>query len=379
MATSDRMIPASLASPLRLEPFRAIRIAPASIGDPAASRLLGRPHHRVPERLAAWRAEGRVLHDPGPALYLHEYTVNGITVRGLVGALDVSRVARPGDRRAVMPHEAVRPRQVENLTARFTDLGVNPTPLLLFHDADPELRDLLRTLRTGPAWARYLDRRGQAHRVWRLARREDVDRVAALLADTEAVIADGHHRYSAYLALQQRYPGTAADRGLAMLVDQGDTPLFLGAIHRVWHGVAPAAVAEAARQAGHAVTCLPAGEALNALGPHHVVLSDDAAWFAIGLTGSERGRELDRVHATIVPRLRSPLESATHHPEVRAALTLAHRSGGTALLLPAPSLADVLSVVAGGDVMPEKATSFQPKPVPGTFMRAWLDEPPVPS
>ena len=36
----------------------------------------------------------------------------------------------------------------------------------------------------------------------------------------------------AYLELQQRHPGTAADRGLAMLVDQDDTPLFLGAIHR---------------------------------------------------------------------------------------------------------------------------------------------------
>ena len=61
--------------------------------------------------------------------------------------------------------------------------------------------------------------------------------LADALSGCRPLIADGHHRYAAYLRMQETAPGGATDRGLAMLVDQNDTPMFLGAIHRVLTGV----------------------------------------------------------------------------------------------------------------------------------------------
>ena len=50
------------------------------------------------------------------------------------------------------------------------------------------------------------------------------------------LVADGHHRYAAYVALHGRDPASAHRSGLAMVIDQDETPLFLGAIHRLLHG-----------------------------------------------------------------------------------------------------------------------------------------------
>ena len=60
----------------------------------------------------------------------------------------------------------------------------------------------------------------------------------------------------------------------------------------------------------------------------------------------------------------------SYHHEAEEALDDARRRGATALLLPAPGLDEVLSVVRQGRLLPEKATSFQPKPHVGSLMRS---------
>ena len=51
------------------------------------------------------------------------------------------------------------------------------------------------------------------------------------------LVADGHRRYAASVSLHDREPGLPQRDGLVMVIDQDDTPLFLGAIHRLFHGV----------------------------------------------------------------------------------------------------------------------------------------------
>src|SRR5205823_847456 len=87
--------------------------------------------------------------------------------------------------------------------------------------------------------------------------------VAADLAPRQALIADGHHRYAAYLELQarRRAAGDRAgpwDHGLALLVDSAAYPPRIGAMHRVIPGL-PAAEAVALAKAGFAVRALPHG------------------------------------------------------------------------------------------------------------------------
>ena len=62
-----------------------------------------------------------------------------------------------------------------------------------------------------------------------------------------------------------------------MVIDQDETPLFLGAIHRLLHGVKLGDLLAAAAGAGAEVTTIDEAEAVAALAPDTLVLTDGAA------------------------------------------------------------------------------------------------------
>src|SRR3954451_170843 len=109
MDASDVVSPPYIAGPFNLHPFRAQLLQPSRIGDPASGRLFARPFRSVAARLQQWEDRGRISTDPHPALYLHEYTSSGITVRGVVGILELARRATSRSDSVVLPHEGIHP------------------------------------------------------------------------------------------------------------------------------------------------------------------------------------------------------------------------------------------------------------------------------
>lgn len=360
------VVPPYVAKPLRLEAFRASMLAPARVGDPASARALARPYRDVAKRLTTWIERGWAVRDTDPAIYLHEYSAAGITIRGLVGLLDVSARAAEMSERAVWPHEAVHPEQAADLAARMEEMRLNPAPILLVHDGDAHVREVLdAAAATEPTWS-FEDHGGQHQRIWAIRDAEALDEISRGLADTRCLIADGHHRYAAYLALQAKHPGGPWDAGLAMVVDQSDTPFFLGPIHRSLSDVDLESVTAAAEAHGAVVTRLPRPSALNALAPDTVVCTDGDQWCSVT---PKVGRQplVEWFHDTLLPALATTPRIAYHHAVTDALAALGpHR---VAALLPAPDWAQVRDVVATGRLLPEKATSFQPKPSLGVIMR----------
>lgn len=369
---SATIVPPYVAKPLELMPFRAVMLSPERVGDPASARALARPYRDVATRLTQWIERGRASTDTGPALYLHEYTSGGLTVRGLVGALRVSeRAAGAGDR-AVWPHEAIHPEQAGELADRMSQMALNPAPILLVHHGPDALREVIGDIaRATPDW-RYLDRTGQRQRIWAIRDPELLDSIDALLATSRCLIADGHHRYAAYLRLQEQHPGTAWDAGLAMLVDQHDTPLFLGAIHRTLPGVSLEPLAGAARAAGADVTEHDRPRALGALDSTHLVLTDGTTWYAVAPGDLARQAAVSWLHEQVFGRLADPLPRVEYHHSVDDALA-ATSATTPAVLLPSPDFEQVRAIVESGGLLPEKATSFQPKPSLGVLMRPMND------
>jgi uncharacterized protein (DUF1015 family) len=370
--------PPLVAGPLRLLPFRALRLSASRIADPASARTLARPYHDVQDRLRSWEERGFLVHDAEPALYLHEYTVSGIIVRGLVGAVDVSHRASRLDQRALLPHEGIYPAQADDLADRMAEMGINPAPILLVQRSPAALRKLLGEVRSGPA-EQVVDRAGHLHRLWSVREPDLLARIAELLGPTTALIADGHHRYAAYLKLQQRDPGAPTDRGLAMIVDNDDTPLFLGAIHRVLVGSSVRDVADAAASLGIATRVTNQELAVAALGPSTLVATDNDTWLVVDLDLADDRVEVEVLHERLIPSLGHGPSRISYHHAAQDALRQAGPDHGVAMLMPAPTLAQVQQVVDAGRLFPEKATSFQPKPAFGVFIRSWCDELPEPS
>jgi uncharacterized protein (DUF1015 family) len=374
MESSSVVMPPYVAGPLRLEPFPALRLSAARIGDPASARAFARPYQDVAARLGRWERQGHISRDQEPALYLHEYTSGGITIRGLVGALDVSHRAARAEDRAILPHEGIYPGQADDLADRMAEMRLNPAPILLVHRASPRLRALLTEAATLPPDHEFTDRAEQRHRVWAIRGRTTLDAIAAELAPSQALIADGHHRYAAYLRLQQREPGGLTDAGLAMLVDQDATPLFLGAIHRLLVGTGMDDLRTAAETARMDFEELREESAVAALGPDHLVVTDSERWGVVTLPTAPDRAAVELLHECLIPALPHGPTRIGYHHSVEDTLAQVRPDLGSAVLLPAPEVDLVLRIAGDDRLLPEKATSFQPKPSLGVLIRSLRDE-----
>lgn len=362
--TPSTVIPTPLAPPVALAPFRAQMLASQRIGDPQSARAFARPYRDVARRLARWESQGHVETLPHDALYLHEYTVGGLTARGLVGLIDLTRLAAPGQTPAVFPHEDVHPDQVRELADRMEEMAMNPAPILLVHEGPAALRALIHQIVVGEPDRAFTDRSGNQHRLWAITTPVTIRRVQELMAPAHVMIADGHHRYAGYLALARRHPGTGYDRGLAMIVDQRDTPLFLGAIHRVLPGRTLDEFGGWATDHGATIRLLDDQEAaLQHLDPQTVVAGDGPRWLVVSLPTPAPVSPVEWLDQVLTDAEVSEVE---FHHSVESALG---RPDSLTVLLPTPALERIAEVAAAGNVLPEKATSFQPKPPLGVLMR----------
>jgi len=375
MDTTASVAPPYVVKPFKLLPFRALMLSASGVGDPASARAFARPYCEVPQRLQEWQRSGRLRVDESPAVYLHEYTAGGVTIRGLVGALDLARTSAncPDAQQAVFPHEGVHPDQVDELAERMHEMEINPAPILLVHRGPASVRQLIHDVLDTPLSLAFGDRASQMHRIWALRDPGLLDRLATGLADTHALIADGHHRYAGYLRLQHAHPHTPWDRGLAMLVDQSDTPLFLGPIHRFLAGRQIDDVV-AACQARPDLDCHVTSrwEALESLGEHTLVLTDDKVWATLRLPATDT-LAVTTLENDLLPMLGSSKQSVSFHHTAESALHQARSRPGVCLLMPVPAFDAVVSTAGAGVLLPEKATSFQPKPSLGVLMRPMTD------
>jgi uncharacterized protein (DUF1015 family) len=433
---------------LALAPFRGVRYAPDRvsrlaevtsppydvIGQEAAQQLLdadphnvvrlilprehpghpGEEYHDAAVLLREWRRDGVLVADEQPALYVYEQrrgrrgeTGSTVLQRGLIGALRLA----PPSAGIVLPHEDVMPGPVRGRRQLMEATEANLEPIFLLYDGGAGSVATRVSAQvaadTKPlASARTSD--GIQHTLWALTEPAQLAEIAADLLPRQALIADGNHRYAAYLQMQadaqmqagaaEAAPGSSPyDYGLALLVDATAFPPHIGAIHRVLPGLAPRDAVERAK-AAFSVRAIPASgdqlaAALDALaaagrdgtaflvaghGQIHLLTDPDPvqAEAAMPAGKSAQWRQLS---AAILQQLLLaglwgiPDDEASvqvvHHDAARA-IRLADRSGGTAVLCNPLTAADVYAVAAEGDRLPRKSTSFAPKPITGMVLRS---------
>jgi uncharacterized protein (DUF1015 family) len=246
---------------------------------------------------------------------------------------------------------------------------------------------------------------GLRHRLWAVTDAGKLAAIAADLAPRQALIADGHHRYAAYLRLQERrrLAGDGAgpwDYGLALLVDSNSYPPHIGAIHRVIPGLGVARAVELAAGA-FAVRQIASGSvdavaAMNELreaslaGPAFVLADDHEAYLltdpdpekSAAVMPAGRSAPWRALPAAVLQELLiSSVWTLTDdensvrvvHHDAAQALRVARAAGGTAVLCAPMSPADVYAVAARGEKVPRKSTSFAPKPRTGLVLRTFAE------
>jgi uncharacterized protein (DUF1015 family) len=415
----DVIGPGTVERLLESEPHNVVRLilpgarSPQSPHGPETSQLAARD-------LYGWLASGVLVRDPEPALYAYEQSVpaNGgntpgsgweVVQRGLIGALRLVPAGSP----SVLPHEDVMPGPVEGRRELMETTQANLEPIFLLYDSGEDggqatggpgsqasrLVDEAATTRE-PILSAVTDD-GIRHRVWALTDPAEHAAISADLAGRSALIADGHHRYAAYLKMQDRERGDGQscgpwDFGLAFLVDSAAYPPRIGAIHRVVPGLDPARAAEMAKGAlcvrpvknelDDAVQLLAAA---GRDGPAFL-LTDGADQYLLTDPQPDRLAEVmppdhsARWRSLAASVLRELLIQGTWklrdaEPEVvvvpgdaAAAVQAARETHGTAVICNPVSAVDVRAVAENGERMPRKSTSFGPKPRTGLVMRTFV-------
>ncbi|MBO0788250.1 MAG: DUF1015 domain-containing protein [Actinobacteria bacterium] len=399
------------------------------------ARHAGGEYREAARLLQGWQADGILLPDAGPALYVYEQrerpggdspgapwaggTAAGpaaagrVIQRGLIGALRLAPAGNP----AVLPHENVLPGPVAGRRELMEATGANLEPIFLLYDGGgagaasrlpdevAERDEPLLTVDTGD---------GIRHRLWAVTDPARHAAVAADLAGRQALIADGNHRYAAYLEIQSRQRAAGAgpgpwDSGLALLVDSDAYPPRLGAIHRMVAGLPPADAAARAKGAFtvRAVPGLsspelaaagPAGTAalgaaaaalteasregpaflLAGGGDVHLLTDPDPDQVAAAMPGRSAGwRELPTavLQELLLARLWGIRDDdpsvQIHHDLATAVRAAGEPPGGTAVICPPLSADRVREIAAAGERLPRKSTSFGPKPRTGLVMRTF--------
>ena len=379
--------------------------------------------------LREWLSAGVLIRDRMAALYIYEQsfqsgdgTETSWLQRGIVGLVGLG----PPEVAGILPHEGVMPGLVAGRRELMAATQANLEPIFLIYDGDQAtaaaetataVMDRVAAERAPLVSITTED--GTTHRLWRLGEPAEQAAIAADLAGRRALIADGHHRYAAYLDLQaeMRQDGLGDgpwDYGLAFLVDSAAYPPRLGAIHRVLPGLPPDRAAELAK-AAFTVQDLPAGLSLDgalrrlaaagregtafllAGGPVFRLLSHpdpvqlaasmpagmSASWQQLdasvmqhlllgqlwGITDSERDVLIDHDAADAVRAVAG--DAAATDVAAREGAGPVSAAGGTAVISNPASFEAVIRIAACGERVPRKSTSFGPKPRTGLVLRTF--------
>ena len=219
-------------------PYNAVRIdlpqADAESDDPyeAAARLLER-----------WRAEGAVVQDDEPAIWVldQRYTGPDGVTRTRRGFLARVRVEEYGPGR-IRPHERTHPGPKEDRLRLTRATRANLSPIFsLYSDRSGKARETLDSITAAVGeYASTTDDDGTVNRLWRTADPEAIAALQDALASTELLIADGHHRYETARVYAEEIGGEGPHRYVLMcLVALEDPGLTVFPTHRLVKGLTP--------------------------------------------------------------------------------------------------------------------------------------------
>jgi uncharacterized protein (DUF1015 family) len=380
------------------DPHNIVRlILPHAEPGPGATGTAVSSAEQAAETLRRWIAEGVLVRDDQPALWLYEMCPpdGQPETTGWLGAVALP----PPGSGAVLPHEDTYAPAVEGRRALLAATATDLEPIVLAHDPEPEISDLTGVTRAASPTLEVEDTDGVRHRLWRVTDRMLLDRVCTALHRTQAVIADGHHRFAAARANARAEPGMAgSDAVLALVTPMGSGGLRVAAIHRVLPDLRLDAAVTGA-EAGFQLCDLPGTTPAAVVDSIHrwlatpdetgFLLTDgrrlvqltepaDAVRAAIPAEAPSAWRGLDVVLAHhgllahLLHRGDDPASVLVAHSVEEAVRTAAERSG-VALLLRAPSPAAVAAVARAGARMPRKSTLFVPKPRTGLVLRPLAD------
>ncbi len=349
------------------------------------------------DTLEAWRREQVIVREPRPCMYWLEQHARGPDdVRrrraGLIAALRLEPYA-PG---RVRRHERTMEGPKAGRLAVLRAVRANLSPIFMAY-GDPERRisgafealvvDRVPLLET-------TDEEGTTHRLWRVCEDEPLRLARDVVGSRPLTIIDGHHRYETALAYRDERRAAdgepddlqAYDFAPVYLANRHDPGLMLFPTHRVVDGISPELwqrlpellarrweIQEVADVAALERLVVAPSRGVRSFGlvrgsgepPLHARLRGEPP-SSLDVVAVEKlvlndvlGFDANRIATTDRIAYRRRADDAAALVDAAAPRT------AVALLVPAPTVADVEAVAEADQTMPPKSTFFFPKILDG--------------
>jgi uncharacterized protein (DUF1015 family) len=203
----------------------------------------GDPYAQAAELVNDWKRDGVLEIDDTPALWPIEqdYTGPDGAARIRRGFLGRVRVEPYGAGR-IRPHERTHPGPREDRLRLTRATQANLSPIFsLFSDPDDAVQASLQAAIGDEApWGQSTDDDGTVNRIWRVTDPAAIAAATDALAQTELLIADGHHRYETARVYAEEVGGEGPHRYVLMcLVALQDPGLTVFPTHRLVRGLRP--------------------------------------------------------------------------------------------------------------------------------------------
>lgn len=164
-------------------------------------------YQTVAQTLRDWESQGILAQDEQPAIYLlsqrFQLKEGPERIRqGFIALIELQDLAG-GD---IRPHEKTHdaPREDRLKLMRACNAQLSPILTLYAESKQGTNRMLALAVEGTPPAIEFEQDNGDLCRMWRISNPEVVDKVARAMADRQLLIADGHHRYEASLALRDQ-------------------------------------------------------------------------------------------------------------------------------------------------------------------------------
>lgn len=350
-------------------------------------------YEQAAHTLRNWLAQGVLRRDDEPALYGYcqtfQWAGQRYTRRGVMTCV---RLAPWGQ--GIHRHELTRSQPKADRLQLMRALDLQTSPVFgLFQDPKRLAAAILSSSMPADA-LEITDSDGVRHVFWPITAPDSIAALQRLLADSDVVIADGHHRYETALALSEERRASqgpsAADDVLMCLVPVDDPGLLILPTHRV------------IKSAPHAPEAL-----LSVLTQHHLSVTPTQGPLSAAIAGCRRtfglrlpgqsyilslqdtgatGQDADSLDVSLLRDvILEPLLGITAEQladsdlvsytidEREACRQVDNGQAALALILNPTPLSAVWSMALRGEVMPQKSTFFYPKLLTGLVMNPLWD------
>lgn len=370
-------------------PCSFLHISRSEIDLPEEEDVYSSPvYQRAADNLERFLAEGVLLQDEKPCLYIYRQVMDGRVQTGVVGCVSIDAYEDGSIRR----HELTRVEKEADRIRHFDVCGANTEPVFLTYRDEGAVSALTRswTQRHDPCYD-FTDQRGVRHTLWVVSEDAAVEALTRAFDGVPRMyIADGHHRSASACRVgklrREQHPGYSGDEEfnyfMAVIFPAGELAIMdYNRVVADLAGNTPEQLFEKIRMAGFTLTdrgeepCRPAEL-------HEFSMYLDGRWYAMKLDPELVPQ--DEIGALDVSILQDRVLAPIFHIEdprtddridfvggIRGLGELVRRAESDmriAFAVYPVSMEELMHIADCGKIMPPKSTWFEPKLGSGLFM-----------